>query len=67
MRRALGYGIGVALAAAALAGCGGTSNQALNDSLAALDAHAATTSTAPTTPTKSPPCKVRASLRPPAS
>ena len=67
MRRALGYGIGVALAAAALAGCGGTSNQALNDSLAALDAHAATTSTAPSTPTKSPPCNVRASLRPPAS
>ena len=67
MRRGLGHGIGVALAVAALAGCAGTSNQALDDSLAALDARGATTTAPSTTPQTPPPCNVRASLRPTAS
>jgi polar amino acid transport system substrate-binding protein len=51
MRRAIAYLTGFALSAAPLAGCGGTSDHALNVSLAALAAPAAqTTTTAPSAP-----------------
>jgi polar amino acid transport system substrate-binding protein len=59
--------LGLVLAAAVIAGCGGTSDHALNASLDALAAHATTTSTT-TSSTTPPACtNVTASLRPPAT
>jgi polar amino acid transport system substrate-binding protein len=67
MRRAIAVVLGMALAAIALAGCGGTSDHALNASLGALSAHATTTTTTSTSSTV-PPCgDPTASLRPAAT
>jgi polar amino acid transport system substrate-binding protein len=67
MRRALITVSAVVAAALLLAGCGGTSDNALNASLVALNAHVPTT-TSPTTTSPAPPaCDPTASLRPPAT
>jgi polar amino acid transport system substrate-binding protein len=67
MTRRIAALIGLLLAGVLLAGCGGTSDHALNASLAALGAHATTTSTTSSS-TPAPACNnVTASLRPPAT
>ena len=63
MRRAL---IAV-IAAALVAGCGTTSDHALNASLAALDAQVTTTTSSSTSSAAVPRCDPTASLRPPAT
>ncbi len=65
-RRGIVSPLALALMAAVLAGCGGTSDHALSASLAALGAHATTTTSSTTTP--APNCgDPTASLRPPAT
>jgi polar amino acid transport system substrate-binding protein len=68
MKRLAAWVLVVAVAAIALAGCGGTSDHALNASLAALGAHAPATTTTSTSSAAPPSCgDVTASLRPPAT
>ena len=72
MRRTITSLLAVAILAAAVAGCGGSSDDALNVSLAALRARASTTTTTTTTTSSTssaaPSCgDVTASLRPPAT
>ena len=55
------------IAAALLAGCGTTSDHALNASLSALSATATTTTSSSTSSAPAPPCDPTASLRPPAT
>ena len=67
MRRPLAVAAGLILAAALLAGCGGTSNRALDASLVALNVHAPSPSPSSPSP-PAPACgEVTASLRPPAT
>jgi polar amino acid transport system substrate-binding protein len=67
MRRAIAMVLGLVLVTAVLAGCGGTSDHALNASLGALSAHATTTTTSSTS-AAAPDCgDPTASLRPPAT
>lgn len=67
MRRATAMVVGVALVAAVLAGCGGTSDHALNASLGALVVHGPTPPAPPPTPPPGPCGDPTASLRPPAT
>lgn len=68
MRRAIAYVTGFSLSAALLAGCGGTSDHALNVSLAVLAAPAAHTTTTASTSAPPPNCgDPTPSLRPPAT
>jgi len=66
MRRPLGYLAGLALLAASLAGCGASSDRALNQTLTALATRAPTAAASKPTPSRS--CaNAKASLRPPAT
>jgi polar amino acid transport system substrate-binding protein len=68
MRRAITSVLRIALIAAVPAGCGGTSDRALNVSLAALSAHATTTTATSSTTAPAPNCgDPTPSLRPPAT
>ena len=67
MKRTATQLLAIALAAAALAGCGATSNHALRISLAALGTTAGVPSAPASTPTSCSDAHLTASLRPPAS
>jgi polar amino acid transport system substrate-binding protein len=64
MRSARWYVLALVALTAALAGCGGTSNHALDASLSALAVQTSTTATTSTAPGPAPTCDPTASLRP---